>query len=201
MNLRGVLGVTALVAVFLIAGLGLSLVGAMWKGTLPGEESGVSAATAIVPSGPIPTAQIGGANTGAAPTRGQGQSTPGATASGAQRPAVEPAVLELVVCDVTVDCGESPNRTEWDAVTTCVRIRSGSDNRPLVLVVTAAQTPPAGPSHSSVIARSETIRASGTLACHPVRAVRGSLPRGEYSMWVLDDSAPVAQVRFRLGRS
>lgn len=202
MSLRGALGVTALVAAFLVAGLAISLAGAaVWKGELPGQGDDVAAAGAIIPSGPVPTVQIGGGVPAPTAAPGRDQSAPGTTPPAAQRPAAGPAVIELVVCDITVDCGESPNRTEWDAVTTCVRLRSGSDSRPLVLVVTAGQTPATGANHPSVIARSDPIRVSASLACHPVRALRGALRAGEYAMWVLDGSTPVTQLRFRLGRA
>lgn len=197
MNVRGVLGVTALVAAFLLAGLGVSLAGAaLWKGTLPGEGPKTVAAATPVRSVPIATGPASGAPTGAGQTGSQGRQGTGATPAPA---AARAAVAELIVCDATVDCGESPNRREWDSVSACVRVQGG-DNRPLVLAITTEGTSPVGATRTPIVARSDEFQAGASLTCHAVRVLRGTLPAGDYWMWLLEGSNVLSQKRFHLGR-
>jgi hypothetical protein len=198
MNVRGVLGVTALVAAFLLAGLGISLAGAaVWKGQLPGEGADSVAAATPARSVPIATAPSSGAGTGVTQPGNQGRPSPAATP--APVAAGRPAVLELIVCDASVDCGENPNRREWDAVSACLRVRGG-DNRPLVLAITTEEQSPAGATRAPIVARSDEFRASETLTCHAVRVLRGTLRAGDYWMWLLDGATALSQTRFHLGR-
>lgn len=196
MSVRGVLGVTALIAAFLLAGLGVSLAGAaLWKGALPGEGPKTVAAATPVRSVPIATAPAAGATTGTGQPASQGRPGAGATPA----PAARAAVAELVVCDASVDCGENPNRREWDAVSACVRVQGG-DNRPLVLAITTEGTSPAGATRTPIVARSDEFQAGAPLTCHAVRVLRGTLPAGDYWMWLLDGSNVLTQKRFHLGR-
>jgi hypothetical protein len=197
MNVRGVLGVTALIAAFLLAGLGVSLAGAaLWKGTLPGEGPKTVAAATPVRSVPIATIPAAGATTGAGQTGSQGRPGAGATPAPV---AGRAAVAELVVCDASVDCGENPTRREWDSVSACVRVQGG-DNRPLVLAITTERTSPVGTTRTPIVARSDEFQAGPTLACHAVRVLRGTLPPGDYWMWLLDGSTVLSEKRFHLGR-
>jgi hypothetical protein len=197
MNVRGVLGVTALIAAFLLAGLGLSLAGAaLWKGTLPGEGADTVAAATPVRSIPIATAQAGGTNPGAGQTGNQTRPATGATPAPAA--AARLTVLDLIVCDASVDCGENPNRREWDAVSACVRVQGG-DNRPLVLAITTEGTSPVGATRTPIVARSDEFRANESLSCHAVRVLRGTLRPGDYWMWLVDGSTAISEKRFHLG--
>jgi hypothetical protein len=205
----------ALIVVFTAIGGGLALAGAAtWKGKTPGEADNGAQVVSIgapVPRGvqnrvsatPPPTAARSPAAT-PRPGGGQAAATPSPTARAAAptspSPSGFPVVLDLIVCDATVDCGEDPARREWDAILACLRVRPGPDNRPLFLAITVGQTSPGGPEGSSVIARSGAIRPSDALTCHPVRAVGRALARGEYTMWLFDGTVALRQARFRLGR-
>ncbi|MGD9890612.1 MAG: hypothetical protein AB7U18_04875 [Dehalococcoidia bacterium] len=197
MNVRGVLGVTALIAAFLLAGLGISLAGAaLWKGTLPGEGGDSVTAATPIRSIPIATAQTGGARPGAGQGGNQGRPATGATPAPAA--AARLGALDLIVCDASVDCGENPNRREWDSVSACVRVQGG-DNRPLVLAITTEDTSPVGATRTPIVGRSEEFRASQSLTCHAVRVLRGTLRPGDYWMWLVDGTTLLGQKQFHLG--
>jgi hypothetical protein len=210
MSLRALAGGIALSLVFLLAGLGVSLAGAAFvKGELPGE--GRDSGTTQTVQGTLPPVIAP-----ATPATGVGQQRPvnpaataaSATPAGAASPraaatpraATRPEVLQFVVCDVTVDCGDDPARTTWDRVEACLRVRPGSDNRPLVLVVTTTNMSPTGAARAPIIARSDPIPASETLRCHDVRVAGTPIRAGQYWMWLLDGETVLQQVRFRLGR-
>jgi hypothetical protein len=76
----------------------------------------------------------------------------------------------------------------------------GGDNRPLVLAITTEGTSPVGATRTPIVGRSDEFLAGASLACHPVRVLRGTLPVGDYWMWLLEGSTVLSEKRFHLGR-
>lgn len=121
-----------------------------------------------------------------------------AASTAAQSPL--PKVLEMLVCDASVDCGSDPSQTIWFEVTACLRTTPEGSNRPLRLVVTGRDAPPVDLDDPWVFARSGEVRGMETLTCHPVRVVGAPLVQREYWLWVLADSTVLGRARFSYAR-
>jgi hypothetical protein len=210
----------AAVVAILLGGLGVALLGVGVWGTFlrsPDRSGNPAAAARAAP----PTDGRSATETATATPRGTTTATPspatpqpatptgtappvptggGSFAAPSPTPLPLPTVLDVVVCDATVDCGLDPAQTVWFEVTACLRTSSAGSERPLVLVVTGRDAPPVGRDDPWVFARSDAIRATESLTCHPVRVVGAPLIQREYWLWVLADETVLRKTRFTFAR-
>ena len=122
-----------------------------------------------------------------------------ASPSSTPSPTAVPGVSNLIVCDRTVDCGVGEATLSRGSVVACLRTTSGADHRPLVLVATNREEPPAGAYGFSVVARSEPFEPSGGFSCYSVQGVGGQFAPGSYWMWVLQETVPLMSTTFVVG--
>jgi hypothetical protein len=184
-----------------LGGVGVVLLAlGIWGTFIRPDERADTAATVRGASLPAlnQVADSSAVSTGGTDARPSGPMVQPTTA--APTPSHLPRIHNLVVCDMTVDCGLDPSQTAWPEVTACFSTQPEDTGRSLSIAITLSDVPPLAHTDPAVIARSSVVQGAEAFRCYPVRAVTEPLSKRVYWLWVLAEGAVVGQRQVQLER-
>lgn len=127
----------------------------------------------------------------AAPTE-----TPVSTAAAEAALPVAASISDFRVCNNVFACVQD-EFVVGESVAACYTITPGADTQPLQIVATRGGDDPRGDDEAAIVARLQPVPARAGSNCSVVPIPGGSLPEGQYAVWMLAGDDALAATWFR----